>query len=549
MTQYQLKANAIITEAIKSAIFIDEKALDFYAQKSEEVIIEEQLSIDLFTNFKENGVSLAIHKFSASNVDDEALKNYLFQDRDLVLLDWELGGDKFSLQLLADIVNRPHIHFCAIYTSTSNIGSIFNNIISFFSNKTEEDFTHIKDELSAYEDRLQTILGNVDVDNTNSNGDLISEIIRIDRNLVTLIKSATNNSDPKIGLKLLKIAFDFNNEFINSDTPNQSPEIIDRHNQVIVINNTIITILQKNQEQDRDTRELIKRLSLQIANSNNSFTQLLGLEMQNIFSKKGAFIDSNLLRVSKETIAYHRNKLNETDTSDFAFTEMMKNVLIEHANLNLGEENLSLLDSVIFEEIANEGIPSNEELMAMNVFYNSVKIKNTKKLNFGDVFKNSIGEYFICITALCDCYLPEKINNRFYFAKGTSIDKDLALMLGDTAFISYLTNDLVVSWVAQELDNFKYDASNVDMLNSAIIHYKQFKYKPVYIKPYDFHVTSNQITDNQIEITRIETRSEADFEFTKLDYITTIKPNYTQRIANHAFTHPVRVGVDFVKKK
>ena len=35
----------------------------------------------------------------------------------------------------------------------------------------------------------------------------------------------------------------------------------------------------------------------------------------------------------------------------------------------------------------------------------------------------------------------------------------------------------------------------------------------------------------------------------KLEYKFTLRTNYTQRIANHAFSHPLRVGIDFVKRK
>lgn len=34
----------------------------------------------------------------------------------------------------------------------------------------------------------------------------------------------------------------------------------------------------------------------------------------------------------------------------------------------------------------------------------------------------------------------------------------------------------------------------------------------------------------------------------ELMYISTIKQNYAQRIANQAFVHPARVGVNFIKK-
>jgi len=33
----------------------------------------------------------------------------------------------------------------------------------------------------------------------------------------------------------------------------------------------------------------------------------------------------------------------------------------------------------------------------------------------------------------------------------------------------------------------------------------------------------------------------------EVKYITTIRQNYAQRISNHAFSYPLRVGVDFVK--
>ena len=41
---------------------------------------------------------------------------------------------------------------------------------------------------------------------------------------------------------------------------------------------------------------------------------------------------------------------------------------------------------------------------------------------------------------------------------------------------------------------------------------------------------------------------DQDLNRFEIEYITTLRNDYTQRIANHAFGHPARVGVDFVKK-
>jgi hypothetical protein len=180
----------------------------------------------------------------------------------------------------------------------------------------------------------------------------------------------------------------------------------------------------------------------------------------------------------------------------------------------------------------------------MNVFYNSLKLPTLEKnLDFGDVFQDSSGTYFICITALCDCLRPTKTDYIFYFAKGEKIGIEKALKLGDAAFISFIGIEEAVVW------------SNIDKVNSETAEEKsaeldQFRYKPIYIKPLSYLVSEPQINDGKIELARIfqYKKQEEDLEFFKLKYLTTIKHNYTQRIANHAFTHPTRVGVDFVKK-
>jgi len=178
----------------------------------------------------------------------------------------------------------------------------------------------------------------------------------------------------------------------------------------------------------------------------------------------------------------------------------------------------------------------------MNVFYNALTLKSNKKLNFGDVFIDEDGGYYMCITALCDCFRPSKIKNIYYFVKGTSMSRDTALKLGDSAFINFVAFNQVVVW------------SNIDQEGDDPA---MARYQPVYIKPISYQVKDFQFQENVIEIRRIfhnDAENEKkeiigeDIEFLKIKYITTIKPTYAQRIANHAFAHPIRVGVDFVKK-
>jgi len=556
MTRYQEKANQIIRESIKSAIFIDENARSFFSLPLilEEPSLEERLSVALYNNFKKQGISLAIHNFSNGDEEDEELKQYLFENRDLVLLDWKLDnqtGEESALKMLSDIVNSPHLHFCAIYTSTPDLDEVYLNILSFFSGKENGFYDKLKEEFEAQEEELTPILDQFNIYDLNANGNLIGQFIRtFDVETLEHLKSITKTKNPSRGLKYLKIAF---SNFHKSDVTLPAPELISVKDKTIVINNTIITVLNKHE--DEDSTGLINRLSEQIANSKNSFIQLLGFEMQSIFRKNSAFIDNNLLNVSKEALIIHRKDILDKEESDEPFKSLIKNVLIEHASMSLRTSKLSLLEENFLDNQNQEinTTVSDEALSSMNVFYNSVTPVNADNsfiLNFGDIFVDNKNNYYICLTALCDCLRPSKIKNNFFFAKGSPMERNLALILGDSGFISFLPNNKIISWVAPEIDEKRTTPSTIEEYAIELDYYKQYKHKPIYIKPIQYHVTNHQIIDDKIEISRIETDSnEADFDFIELTYIATIRPNYTQRLANHAFTHPVRVGVDFVKKK
>jgi hypothetical protein len=530
---YKQQAIGIIKDSIKSAIFIDENARSFFQNISElKGAPEEEISIELFDKFKANGISLAIHKYKIDDEKDEILKNYLFEDRDLVLLDWNLdgtdSGQDFSLALLADIVKRPHIHFCTIYTSEkgNKIDNIFMNILSYFSGENKEFYDDLYDDLASEKSifEIKDTLNDISVNRDSFDcGKKIGDLFKANKEQIEKIIEITKLSDKKCAIIKASNAL---NRTLTSVEPNNCPSLTNFDSKILVIDNTIISILNKT---ENSPENLINNISEQIIKGKSSFTQLLGLEMQSIFSKSGAFIDENLLNFGKDAIIFHREKYR-TDGHLHYFPEFIKEIMLEKAKLNIRDKPLSLLEDSFLDK-QNEGkTPDDKELIAMNVFYNSTKLKNDNKLNFGDVFKKTgLKEYFICVTALCDCLRPDKIDNKFFFAKGEPIKKEDALKLGDTAFVSYLSDKEIVKWT-----------DVIPIAND--LH----KFSPVYIKPLQFTITNTAFDENQITFKSLNAQGELDAF--KGEYITTIKSNYTQRIANHAFNHPIRVGVDFVKK-
>lgn len=532
---YNQKANEIIKESIKSAIFIDENARDFYTETVNLTgAPEEQISLDLYSNFKENGISLAVHKYRVGDESKDGLKTYLFEDRDLVLLDWNLEGnsdgqDK-SLELLSDIVTRPHIHFCTIYTSDSGskLDNVFSNILSYFSDENQEFYDDLKEEFEEEADVLSIIdaLNDINLNrNSKAVGGKIGKLIKAGHlPLINRIEKFVGDANKVCALSKVAIALNDNHK---SPVALPCPTTSSFEQKSLVINNTIITILNKN-ENKPDV--LIQNLSNQIVESKSSFTQLLGLEMQSIFSKSSAFIDENLIHSSKDAILSHRAHYKE-EGMEHLFPEFIKDIMLEKAKLNIRDKSLSLLDDS-FLNSQTVSSPEDAELISMNVFYNSAKKAGMKQLNFGDVFKlKGDKEYYICITALCDCLRPNKIDNRFFFAKGITIKNEDALKLGDSAFISFIDNKTVIKW------------TDVVQLDEDGLH----KYSPVYVKPVQFTVVNPEFdTTTDIDFKRLN--SSGDVVSITVNYLTTIKANYTQRIANHAFSHPVRVGVDFVTK-
>ena len=149
---YSQKAFDILNSSINSAIFIDEKAKDFFSGTDiNDQIPEERLSFNLFNTFKEHGKSLAVHKFEVSNFENPNTLDYLFKGRDLILLDWELAevaGQEYSLKLLNRAIKTPYINFCCIYSSFGNFNEIPLFLDTYFSGLNKDDFEKIK---NAYE--------------------------------------------------------------------------------------------------------------------------------------------------------------------------------------------------------------------------------------------------------------------------------------------------------------------------------------------------------------------------------------------------------------
>lgn len=512
------KTREIINDSIKSVIFIDEKAYEPFSTLPTGNNIETNLSQNLLKKFKTKGISLSIHKFSPNDFNDTRKINYLLKKRDLVLLDWKLNGEngeEYSLKLLSIIIQEKNIHFCSIYTSQNNSDEIINNILAYFSGYDNAYYKSIFDELDPYLDGSEILLGQISYDNKDLNRKLRDSFVEINDQLPNIISEITGLVN--IGESLIQVKIAFSN-FQKAQNPiKYAPKHLNRTNKTLNINNTIITIISKDED---NATKIINKIINQVSKSENCYSQILGLDMQNIFNNETSFIDENLLDTNLDTLMFHRKQLISNNLEN-EFENFIKIILLEHSKLKLENSLLKTLEKTFLDKVTKKRLNiESQKIAKLNTFYNGSVINNKASLNFGDVFKDNKGIFYLCITPLCDCILHggrSNIGFKYYFVKGQKHNLDDAVKIGEKGFVSFLNDKTSVNWKPDE-----------------------------YIKPIQIYVPNPSFKDNKIVY--LDWDKNNDKVEIAIEYIFTIRQNYTQRIVNHAFGHPIRVGVDFVKK-
>lgn len=512
---YKEAAKRIIKEHLKTAVFIDENAREVFSTSGIPELFEEKLSVELYEEFSKHSILLSTYKYS--KLSYEHRKNCLLNGRNLVLLDWKLDGDNGeddALKIVSDIIYaRPKILFCGIYTK-ERPEIVFKNVLSYFSGVSNQECDDIKSELMLEEEdgfrEFRSRLEDVVLSNSDK------EIKEFRSLYASVFERGFFQNDEDFYKKLVECWCAYSNyQKSNSKQIRVASHKISDN--VLLIGNTFVVILNKT------TTKFIKLLSSFtriIADYSNGFSLLMSLEMNNIIHNKTLTIDSRINNISRELFAYHKMQ----DKAGFEI--FIKEAMLNGLSLGLMDEQLSTIQSL--QKTPSTYKPRTDELLKMNVFYNSTERCSNTKLMFGDVFKcNDNSFYYICITPLCDCANP-KNENTFYFAKGQVVENktiEKELKRSEEVFVSYLPGNVMVRWA---------DSSD--------------KGKPVYITPIPLTVPKPSINNNCLNAFRLKAKISQK-EKLEFEYITTLKQNYAQRIANHAFAHSIRVGISFFPNK
>jgi hypothetical protein len=535
-------ANTIIKESIISALYIDDKIVEPFEKKTAANSVYFEISKGLFESFRKENKSIDFYKFNpAKSWQNET--EYIFKNRDLLVLDWQLEDIKelkqtTTLNILQKAIEANKLHFVSIYTETpkGRFEDIFYIIKAHFeteySSKSQESYNNLIEALDnegIETDFLADLSGKFKELSLNKKPlealTSINDRVKAEtgkhyglfRKHLKSFSSKETKSWEILGYcsngenfnENNEVEYDINYKFINKN--------------FIVINHTIIQLTNKNNPKPDKYFNFFTNAVIEVC---GNLLTLTSLEIKNLLRVSSGFIGKDADGIDEAALFYHQIQKD----SFFEFIlEIWKSHTLSFVDYN--SDKLKTLNAPFWnqyraEKKIDKKITSlqkkkklfENELAKLNVYYNSLNLNKPDNsiIKFGDVFveldakQNPTKTYWLNVTAHCDCFTPEEnIKNNFYFTRGVVQDIKESLLAGDGGFNSYLkiSNDVI-----------------------------SVKWNP---RPIVLNIPNNKMAANIVE-TKDGISKERTFK-----YIGTLKESYAQRMANNSFAFAMRVGVDF----
>ena len=553
-------AKEIVQRAIRSAICVDNAFVEPYSNARIED--DEETPKKLFESFRKSNCSLDIYRY-IDILKWERDREYVLSNRDLLILDWELTGDppfRDALKILWEAVKLPSLPFVLIYTQEPDISLIKLNIHSFFGTP----YRNISERKRRYEEFCEKLEDEAEIDDPKRLFKSISaeckELIlacgdretikkRIIKHIGEYYGDEYNKSligkmcecgestlnISKIDGILEFIGFYSGNAMVNTTGGHVQVSPIEGDTHSFVINNTTVYIFVKPRSSSGGDSvispdQVYTHFAECIYKCPRNFLALLYLEMKNLYQEHSGVIGRELYNIDEVAFFHHQKNLNSEDD----FYDFLR---------NLWRDQLSAFDfiqtpklfSVLQEYKREQDIETKIErckkdnleilekgLVKLNYYYSFIQMdrKENDSIRFGDMFslskdidgKEAIG-FILCITPHCDCLHPENSHNKFHFVFGNNSPIKRGLDSAESGFNSFLIYDgkpICVNWTGKPFTLYIPEAQN-NIFTSIQVEYHGFAHC--------------------------------------LSYTKTQKENYTQRIANRAFSCASRVGINLAELK
>jgi len=563
-------AKEIVSDSICSALCIDNAFDEPYAPTDYPEKDSFKIPKELYESFKAQNCILDIYKYIDLK-DWEGKRESILKNKDLLILDWELtDGDppyKDALEILLEAVKTESLPFVYIYTQEIDLDKVILNICAYFSGTTSEDLRQ------KYESLCEELEDTTDIPEVEDSDKLLSGMKEICKEILIKGDLSEDIEDEIFGYLQKELDTDlggakryyrtlckigqkhFETEtrddifkpigiILNPSHCREEPvSEIDIHpisdeQYAYLIHNTIVKISTKKLSTTEGIKsdvvspeEVYSDLSRTIWKRPRNFLALLGLEMRNLYRGRSSVIGKDLNEIDEIAFFKHQKSFEDTDEQE-RFYEFLKNIWKEELSSFLLDQSpalFSVLDEYKNKNNIEDGLETLQknpekfidDLSKLNYYYSVLRFdwKNPRKIRFGDIFsitfeKNGDSEedysYLLCITSHCDCLRPQKVEDSLNFVGGKKLKLKKGLEIGDSGCVSYIkANEEIVC-----------------------IEWRKI--------PFTIHIALN---GNDISKPIKCIFSGRDIT---LDYLATQKENYTQRIANAAFSYASRVGIELV---
>lgn len=566
-------AKSIIKKSIRSAVCIDDMFEEPYmeaeaiiarnaelsARDNKEVKLNNKIPSKLYSSFRAIGLcDLDVYNFKS--LKDSWRPEYMLNNKDLIVIDWELEGNdnfKATIEILKQAIQineHSNVPFIIIYTykpaadfniiikelinnfspfagnRLNIIQNLHSNLVISFANCFDGDFL-----LEEFVDWLQenTTMFYEYWKNINHRQEIVTNICTNFNDTFTVKdeKRPKTINKLKVGLnRTFNLLFEKQIEqlyylsIINNNEESFDFERINSQELGMKINTSLITVFSKGAEHEEGVKpdEVLDTFSELICKDPHNFLTLLSIEMKDKLRDELYKISNSISLLDERAFFYHMNGYKERSTNykNEFFDFLLKSWTNEIESYNYN--NLPLIFDTIDEYIGErnykeiKGKDIKTEIGELGLTLSTVKIHNrlikSKTLRFGDILKINSGEaqseFLLCVTPTCICVDVCKVNNNFYFVKSESskvFEESGAVKDIEKGYYSIIRPEKDLLGVRWEC------------------------------KPFTLYIANNDLNNLSTNYSGKEI---------SMQYITTLKENFAQRIANESFNYGTSVGID-----
>lgn len=520
--------NSIVNQSIKNVICVDDDFLEPYEEileRDEKKHIFSRQMYDAISTSCECAVTIVPYNQKA---DVKVIKDKMRQ-KDLLILDWELT-EVMDIEKPIEIIDSAlskNVQYICIYTNTHNLEGVCETLRLYYCGYSKSEVEYVAaqcEEQGLLKDEFVADI--IDCfEKKNGNIKLLKD--KAKELGVTLDIDGIGENDKSLWHKLYfawsEKLLPEKSEFVASEKSDNST--------VLNIGGRLVFVYGKSVEEASEQinkvvpGNIIPSIAKYMVSEPNSILDALWLYYFNIFQdalyKRTEFFKN----ISSDAFFYHANKMlkeeGRDDLEDF-FKESFKEEMTQRIDVK---------DIVIPEEILQMMVDKGENVVTANILNELVKLNERLTVNrsltnichniaFGDLFRcintnDGLSEFWLCITAKCDCRRPEKISNNYIFIGGDICRDKRAVVEAEKQYFSYInigTNEkekmVAVEWNSK--------------INS-------------------IYITENNVKRDSVIQGNIKGLQK------EFKYICNVKENFAQRMANMAFADGNRVGISLAK--